>query len=314
MKKLKILVTGGAGFLGVHLCKRLLNEDHEVICLDNFVSSNPTNIENFKQYQNFTLIEHDVILPIKLDVDQIYNLACPASPERYQKDPLHTTKTCVLGALNMLDLATKCNATILQASTSEVYGDPLIHPQPENYWGNVNPIGKRSCYDEGKRCAESIFFDYQRKHNTKIKVMRIFNTYGPLMDPLDGRVVINFIQQALQGKDLTIYGTGHQSRSFCYIDDLIEGMIRMMNSEANTCGPINFGNPEEYSVLELAEIILKLTASSSKLNFLPKPPDDPQIRKPDISMAKNNFKWEPKTKLTDGLLDTIAYYKSITNN
>ena len=314
MKKLKILVTGGAGFLGVHLCKRLLNEDHEVICLDNFVSSNPTNIENFKQYQNFTLIEHDVILPIKLDVDQIYNLACPASTERYQKDPLHTTKTCVLGALNMLDLATKCNATILQASTSEVYGDPLIHPQPENYWGNVNPIGKRSCYDEGKRCAESIFFDYQRKHNTKIKVMRIFNTYGPLMDPLDGRVVINFIQQALQGKDLTIYGTGHQSRSFCYIDDLIEGMIRMMNSEANTCGPINFGNPEEYSVLELAEIILKLTASSSKLNFLPKPPDDPQIRKPDISMAKNNFNWEPKTKLTDGLLDTIAYYKSIINN
>jgi UDP-glucuronate decarboxylase len=310
MKK-RILVTGGAGFLGSHLCERLLNEGNEVICLDNFFTGDKKNIEHLMDNHYFELIRHDVTFPISLEVDEIYNLACPASPPHYQFDPVQTTKTSVIGAINMLDLAKRCKAKILQASTSEVYGDPEIHPQPEEYRGSVSTTGIRACYDEGKRCAETLFFDYYRQYDVDIKVMRIFNTYGPNMNPYDGRVVSNFIVQALKGEDITMYGDGTQSRSFCYVDDLIDGMIRLMNSRDGFTGPVNIGNPVEFTMLELAEQVIKLTNSKSKITFQPLPQDDPLQRQPIIDLAKKELDWQPHIKLEEGLVKTIEYFKKI---
>lgn len=303
------LVTGGAGFLGSHLCERLVSEGHDVICLDNFFTGTKTNVAHLLGKPNFDLMRHDVSFPLYVEVDQIYNLACPASPVHYQHDPVQTTKTSVFGAINMLGLAKRVNARILQASTSEVYGDPDVHPQPESYWGRVNPIGIRSCYDEGKRCAETLFFDYHRQHALEIKVMRIFNTYGPRMHPQDGRVVSNFIVQALKGEDITIYGDGQQTRSFCYVDDLIEGMVRLMDSRADFTGPVNIGNPTEFTMLGLAENVLRLVGSKSKLVFHSLPADDPKQRKPLIDLAQQELAWQPKVALADGLKETIAYFK-----
>lgn len=307
----RILVTGGAGFLGSHLCDRLIEAGNEVICVDNLFTGSKDNISHLLSNPRFTFICHDITEPLyDVDVDQIYNLACPASPPFYQFDPIKTAKTSVYGAINMLGLAKRCQAKILQASTSEVYGDPLVHPQPESYRGNVNTHGIRSCYDEGKRMAEALFFDYHRQHNVDIKVIRIFNTYGPRMNPNDGRVVSNFIVQALKGEDITIYGDGQQTRSFCYVDDLIEGMIRMMNSKDFT-GPVNLGNPGEFTMLELAQKVLELTGSDSKLVYMPLPGDDPTQRKPVIDLAKEKLDWEPSIALEDGLKKTIAYFKGV---
>lgn len=305
-----VLVTGGAGFLGSHLCERLLAAGNEVICVDNFFTGDKEKIKHLFGNPRFELLRHDITFPLYVEVDEIYNLACPASPVHYQFDPVQTTKTSVHGSINMLGLAKRVKARILQASTSEVYGDPEVHPQTEDYWGRVNPIGMRSCYDEGKRCAETLFFDYYRQHGLSIKVVRIFNTYGPRMNPDDGRVVSNFIVQALQGNDITIYGDGSQTRSFCYVDDLIEAMLRMMGSAADFTGPVNIGNPQEYTMLELAETVLRLTGSRSSLIFKPLPPDDPQKRKPDITLAREILGWTPKIALEDGLRETIAYFKS----
>ena len=311
----KILVTGGAGFIGSNLCRTLLqaNPADEVICLDNFFTGSKQNIEQLLGNEKFKLLEHDVIDPLPADfvVDEIYNLACPASPLRYQKDPVYTTKTSVLGIINMLDLAKRSNAKLLQTSTSEVYGEPEVHPQVENYRGNVNPIGIRSCYDEGKRCAESLLFDYHRMHGVKIKVIRIFNTYGPYMDPCDGRVISNFIMQALQDKDITIYGDGSQTRSFCYIDDLLNGMMKMMASEDSLTGPVNLGNPEEISMIELAEKVINIAGSNSNLLFASLPLDDPARRRPVISLAQKTIKWEPAIMLEEGLTRTISYFRSL---
>lgn len=307
----RILVTGGAGFLGSHLCKRLLNEGHEVLCADNYSSGAPSNVEPLLNNPRFSAVRHDIVSPLDVEADQIYNLACPASPVHYQRDPVQTTKTCVYGAINMLELAKRAKARVLQASTSEVYGDPEVHPQPEDYWGRVNPVGIRSCYDEGKRCAETLFFDYHRQYKLEIKVVRIFNTYGPNMHPQDGRVVSNFIVQALKNEDITIYGDGQQTRSFCYVDDLIEGLVRMMNSSADVTGPLNLGNPGEFTMLELAEKVLQLTRSKSKLIFMPLPQDDPRVRRPNISLARNKLGWEPSVQLEDGLKETIAYFSKV---
>jgi UDP-glucuronate decarboxylase len=305
----RVLVTGGAGFLGSNLCERLLKESYDVICLDNFFTGQKRNIAHLIGNPYFELIRHDVTFPYYVETDQIYNLACPASPPHYQYDPVQTTKTSVHGAINMLGLAKRIHARILQASTSEVYGDPSVHPQIESYWGNVNPIGIRSCYDEGKRCAETLFFDYHRQNHVEIKVVRIFNTYGPRMHPNDGRVVSNFIMQALMGNDITIYGDGSQTRSFCYVDDLIDAFLLMMNSRSDFTGPVNIGNPGEFTMLELAEKILELTKSSSKIVFQPLPQDDPKQRRPDITLAKKELSWEPKVNLEDGLKETIQYFK-----
>ncbi|WP_341911634.1 UDP-glucuronic acid decarboxylase family protein [Ferrovibrio terrae] len=307
----RVLITGGAGFLGSHLCERLIKDGMDVLCVDNYFTGRRTNVEALLKHPSFEIMRHDVTFPLYVEVDQIYNLACPASPIHYQHDPVQTTKTSVHGAINMLGLAKRVRATIFQASTSEVYGDPQVHPQTEDYWGHVNPIGLRSCYDEGKRCAETLFFDYHRQHKLKIKVGRIFNTYGPRMHPNDGRVVSNFIVQALQGKDITIYGKGTQTRSFCYVSDLIEAFVRLMASGPEVTGPINLGNPVEFTMIELAEAVLRLTGSSSKLIFQPLPSDDPKQRQPDISKAKQALGWEPKVKLEDGLKETIAYFRSI---
>lgn len=306
----RILITGGAGFLGSHLSERLLNEGNEIFCLDNFFTGTKENVAHLLDNPYFEIIRHDVEFPLHLEVDEIYNLACPASPPHYQHNPIHTNKTSVLGAINMLGLAKRQNAKIMQASTSEVYGDPHVHPQTEDYWGNVNPIGIRSCYDEGKRCAETLFFDYYREHNLKIKVARIFNTYGPNMHPNDGRVVSNFIIQALKNEDITIYGDGSQSRSFCYVDELIDGFIRLMASDDFT-GPVNLGNPVEFTIKELAEKIIEMTNSKSKLSLNPLPQDDPKQRQPDITLAKKELNWEPKIKLEEGLKKTIAYFDKL---
>ena len=305
------LITGGSGFLGSHLCDRLVADGQDVVCVDNFYTGSKDNISHLLGNRRFELIRHDVTFPLYIEVDRIYNLACPASPIHYQLDPVQTTKTSVHGAINMLGLAKRVKARILQASTSEVYGDPQIHPQPEAYWGHVNPIGPRSCYDEGKRCAETLFFDYHRQHRLEIKVVRIFNTYGPRMHPNDGRVVSNFIVQALRGEDLTIYGDGSQTRSFCYVDDLVDGMVRMMNTAPEVTGPINLGNPGEFTMLELAETVLRLTSSRSQLKFLPLPSDDPRQRQPDIQCARSQLGWMPKVALDDGLRETIAYFRGI---
>lgn len=303
----KILVTGGAGFLGSHLCERLLSDGHDVLCVDNFFTGSKQNIAHLMGNPYFEVMRHDVTFPLYVEVDQIYNLACPASPIHYQFDPVQTTKTSVHGAINMLGLAKR----VLQASTSEVYGDPEVHPQLESYWGRVNPIGIRSCYDEGKRCAETLFFDYWRQYQLEIKVMRIFNTYGPRMHPNDGRVVSNFIVQALKGDDITIYGDGSQTRSFCYVDDLIDGMVKLMNSPADFTGPVNIGNPGEFTMLQLAECVLSLVKSKSKIVFMPLPQDDPKQRQPDISLAKKELDWEPKVALIDGLQKAITYFEKV---
>ncbi len=307
----KILITGGAGFLGSHLTERLLKDKNEVLVVDNFFTGSKQNLTHLLSNTNLEVMRHDVTFPLYVETNQIYNLACPASPVHYQYDPVQTTKTSVHGAINMLGLAKRTRARILQASTSEVYGDPEVHPQPEEYWGRVNPIGIRSCYDEGKRCAETLFFDYHRQHGLDIKVVRIFNTYGPRMNPHDGRVVSNFIVQALEGKDITIYGDGQQTRSFCYVDDLIEAFVLMMNSEAGFTGPVNTGNPGEFTMLQLAETILRLSGSKSKLVFEPLPSDDPKQRQPNIELAKTKLGWEPKVNLEDGLKETIAYFRKV---
>ena len=305
----KILVTGGAGFIGSHLCKKLIDDGNDVLCIDNYFTGTKKNISNLFKSTYFEAIRHDICFPLYVEVDEIYNLACPASPIHYQHDPVQTTKTTVHGAINMLGLAKRIDARILQASTSEVYGDPDVHPQVESYWGNVNPIGPRSCYDEGKRCAETLFFDYNRQHDLDIKVVRIFNTYGPNMHPNDGRVVSNFIMQALTNQDITVYGNGEQTRSFCYIDDLINGMMKMMSSEKIVTGPINLGNPVEFKIIELAQMIIKLTNSKSKIINKGLPIDDPVRRKPDISKAKKYLDWEPHVDVIDGLKETIDYFK-----
>ena len=307
----KILITGGAGFLGSHLTEKLLKEGNDVLVVDNYFTGSKENLAHLLSNSRLELMRHDVTFPLYVETNQIYNLACPASPVHYQYDPVQTTKTSVHGAINMLGLAKRTRARILQASTSEVYGDPEIHPQPEEYWGRVNPIGIRSCYDEGKRCAETLFFDYNRQHNLDIKVVRIFNTYGPRMHPNDGRVVSNFIVQALQGKDITIYGDGQQTRSFCYVDDLIDAMVRMMNSEQGFTGPVNIGNPGEFTMLQLAETVLKLSGSKSKIVYQPLPSDDPKQRQPNIDLAKAKLGWQPKVHLEDGLKETIAYFKKV---
>ena len=306
----RILITGGAGFLGSHLCDRLIAEGHDVLCLDNFFTGSRKNISHLLGKPNFELIRHDLVHPAFLEVDEIYNLACPASPIHYQYNPVKTVKTNVIGAINMLGLAKRVNAKILQASTSEIYGNPNVHPQKEDYWGNVNTIGIRSCYDEGKRCAETLFFDYHRQNKVNIRVVRIFNTYGPRMHPNDGRVVSNFIVQALTDKEITIYGDGKQTRSFCYVDDLLEGLIRMMNGPDDFVGPVNLGNSDEFSILDLAKMIIKLTGSQSKIIFKPLPQDDPLQRKPDITLAKQRLDWEPKLGLEEGLKKTIEYFRA----
>ena len=308
---MRILVTGGAGFLGSHICETLLQKGHDVVCVDNFYTGSKNNIAHLMDFKNFELIRHDVTFPLYLEVDRIFNFACPASPIHYQKDPVQTTKTSVHGAINMLGLAKRTGARIMQASTSEVYGDPEVHPQTEDYWGRVNPIGIRSCYDEGKRCAETLFFDYHRQYNLDIRVIRIFNTYGPRMHPNDGRVVSNFIVQALRGEDITIYGTGEQSRSFCYVDDLVNGINSYMEHETKEPGPINLGNPNEFTMKELAEKVLQLTNSKSQIIYKPLPQDDPRQRQPEISMAKKILSWEPKVQLEEGLKKTIEYFDSM---
>jgi len=307
----QIAITGGAGFLGSHLCRRLLDDGHNVICIDNFFTGTKDNILPLMDNNRFEVLRHDVTFPLYIEVDEIYNLACPASPIHYQHDPVQTTKTSVHGAINMLGLAKRVKAKIFQASTSEVYGDPKIHPQPESYWGHVNPIGYRSCYDEGKRCAETLFFDYRRQHNLRIKVARIFNTYGPNMHPNDGRVVSNFIMQALQNKPITIYGDGSQTRSFCYVDDLIEAFVRLMDTPDDFTGPVNTGNPGEFTIKELAEKVIDLTGSSSQLEYNPLPKDDPAQRRPDITLAREKLGWEPKVQLEDGLKKTIPYFEKL---
>ena len=310
----KVLVTGGAGFLGSHLCERLIADGQDVLCVDNFFTGTKRNVEHLFSSNRFELLRHDVTFPLYVEVDEIYNLACPASPVHYQHDPVQTTKTSVHGAINMLGLAKRTRSKILQASTSEVYGDPEVHPQTESYWGRVNPVGIRSCYDEGKRCAETLFFDYWRQHQLQIKVVRIFNTYGPRMHPNDGRVVSNFVVQALRGEDITIYGDGQQTRSFCYVDDLVEVIVRMMASEADFTGPVNIGNPAELTMLEMAELVLKQVGGRSKLVFMPLPSDDPRQRRPDISLARNKLGWEPKVPIDEGLKQTIAYFRSVLNS
>ena len=309
----KSLVTGGSGFLGSHLCDRLIKDGHDVLCVDNFFTGSKANVAHLIGHPRFELMRHDVTFPLYVEVDQIYNLACPASPIHYQHDPVQTTKTSVHGAINMLGLAKRVKARILQASTSEVYGDPAVHPQTEDYWGNVNPIGPRSCYDEGKRCAETLFFDYHRQNNVDIKVVRIFNTYGPRMHPNDGRVVSNFIVQALQGKDITIYGDGSQTRSFCYVDDLIEGFVRLMGTEVGFTGPVNIGNPNEFTMLELAEQVINTVGGKSKLVFMPLPTDDPKQRQPNITLAQTKLGWQPTVQLADGLKETTAYFRNLLN-
>lgn len=311
MSKKRILVTGGAGFLGSHLCDKLLSEGSEVLCVDNFYTGRRENIKHLLDNPDFELLRHDVTMPLYVEVDEIFNLASPASPIHYQKDPVQTTKTNFLGAINLLGLAKRLNIPILQASTSEVYGDPEVHPQPEEYWGRVNPIGIRSCYDESKRAAETLFFDYHRQHGVKIKVMRIFNTYGPRMDPQDGRVVSNFIVQALKSEDITIYGDGTQTRSFCYVDDLIDGMSRLMNSPENITGPINIGNPGEFTMLELAQEVIRITGSKSEIRFMPLPSDDPKQRQPDISKASDLLDWSPKISLSQGLEASVPYFRNV---
>jgi UDP-glucuronate decarboxylase len=306
----RILITGGAGFLGSHLCDRLLKEGHDILCLDNFFTGTKSNIRHLLGKPNFELIRHDLVQPIFIEADEIYNLACPASPIHYQYNPVKTIKTCVMGAINMLGLAKRIKAKILQASTSEIYGNPTVHPQKEDYWGNVNTIGLRSCYDEGKRCAETLFFDYHRQNKVNIRVVRIFNTFGPRMHPNDGRVISNFIVQALKNQDITVYGKGTQTRSFCYVDELIEGLMRMMNGPDDFIGPVNLGNPDEFSILGLAEMIVNLTGSSSKIIFKPLPQDDPLQRQPDITMARKCLDWEPKLNLEEGLKRTIEYFRS----
>ena len=310
----RIMVTGGAGFVGSHLCTRLIEQGHEVLYVDNFYTGSRTNIEALLSHPRFELMRHDVTMPLYVEVDQIYNLACPASPVHYQFDPVQTTKTSVHGAINMLGLAKRMKCRIFQASTSEVYGDPEVHPQPESYWGKVNPIGYRSCYDEGKRCAETLFFDYHRQHNVEIKVARIFNTYGPNMHPNDGRVVSNFIMQALLGRPITVYGEGQQTRSFCYVDDLVEGFIRLMESGSDVTGPVNLGNPGEFTIRQLAELVIELTGSKSQIITEPLPPDDPKQRRPDISIAKEQLGWEPKVALREGLLKSIPYFERVLKN
>lgn len=307
----RILVTGGAGFIGSHLCKKLLAQGHEVICLDNYFTGSKENVAGLLNHPRFEVVRQDVILPMHFEVDAIYNLACPASPIHYQHNPIKTVKTSVLGAINVLDLACHLEAKVLQASTSEVYGDPYVHPQTESYWGNVNPIGRRSCYDESKRCAETLFFDYRRRYGLDTKVIRIFNTYGPNMHPQDGRVISNFIVQALRGKDITIYGDGKQTRSFCYVDDLVEAIVIMMQTEKGFAGPVNLGNPVEFTIIELAEMVISLTGSSSKLIFEPLPEDDPKQRRPDITLARKKLGWEPKICLEDGLKQTVAYFRRV---
>jgi UDP-glucuronate decarboxylase len=309
----RVLVTGGAGFLGSHLCERLIGEGCEVICVDNFYTGSKANIAHLIGHPRFELMRHDVCFPLYVEVDRIFNLACPASPIHYQRDPVQTTKTSVYGAINILGLAKRTGARVFQASTSEVYGDPAEHPQRESYWGNVNPIGPRSCYDEGKRCAETLFFDYHHQHHLDIKVVRIFNTYGPRMHPGDGRVVSNFIVQALKGSEITIYGDGSHSRSFCYVGDMIEAFIRMMDSEPDFTGPVNIGNPAEFTMLQLADRVLALTGSKSKITFRPIPTDDPRQRQPDISLARKQLHWEPQVELDDGLKETIAYFKTLVS-
>jgi len=310
-KSRRILVSGGAGFIGSHLCRRLLEQGHEVLCVDNFFTGSRGNIEELLDDRRFELMRHDVTFPLYVEVDQIYNLACPASPVHYQFDPVQTTKTSVVGAINMLGLAKRLKIPVFQASTSEVYGDPSVHPQVEDYWGNVNPIGIRSCYDEGKRCAETLFFDYRRQHTLQIKVVRIFNTYGPRMHPADGRVVSNFIVQALRGEDITIFGAGDQTRSFCYVDDLVDGFIRMMATPADVTGPINLGNPHEFTIRELAELVIELTGSASRLVQRPLPQDDPRQRQPDIAKARDVLGWEPKIQLREGLVRTIEHFDAL---
>ena len=305
------MITGGAGFLGSHLCERLVKAGNDVLCVDNFFTGAKRNIVHLLRSPYFELLRHDITFPLYVEVEQIYNLACPASPIHYQFDPVQTTKTSVHGAINMLGLARRLQARILQASTSEVYGDPELHPQPESYWGRVNPIGRRSCYDEGKRCAETLFFDYHRQHKLDIKVARIFNTYGPRMHPNDGRVVSNFIVQSLRGEPLTVYGDGSQTRSFCYVDDLVDGLARMMESDRGFSGPVNLGNPEEFSILELAERIIRLTKSRSRIKRKPLPKDDPKQRRPDIGLASKRLKWRPKVNLDDGLKETIRYFRQV---
>jgi len=307
----RVLVTGGAGFLGSHLCDRLIAQGHDVLCIDNYFTGRRGNVAHLMDNPNFELMRHDVTFPLYVEVDEIYNLACPASPIHYQHDPVATTKTSVHGAINMLGLAKRIGAKIMQASTSEVYGDPDIHPQPESYWGNVNPIGPRSCYDEGKRCAETLFFDYHRQHDLRIKVARIFNTYGPRMHPHDGRVVSNFIMQALKGDDITIFGDGEQTRSFCYCDDLVEAFLRLMDTPDDVTGPINTGNPGEFSMLELAQAVIELTGTKSKIVHKPLPQDDPKQRQPDITLAKKHLDWEPKVPLREGLVPTIEYFDGL---
>ncbi len=309
----RVLVTGGAGFLGSHLCERLLNEGNDVLCVDNFYSGTRDNVIHLLENPHFELMRHDVTFPLYVEVDEIFNLACPASPIHYQSDPVQTTKTSVHGAINMLGLAKRTGAKIFQASTSEVYGDPEVHPQQESYWGHVNPIGIRSCYDEGKRCAETLFFDYHRQHKLDIKVVRIFNTYGPRMHPNDGRVVSNFIVQALRGENITIYGDGTQSRSFCYVDDMIEGFMRIMTSSSEVTGPMNLGNPNEFTILGLAEIVLGMIGGKSKIVLKPLPQDDPRQRQPNITLANTTLDWEPETKLEDGLTKTIEYFRKLLN-
>ncbi len=310
----QILVTGGAGFIGSHLCETLLHHGHEVLCVDNFFTGSRRNVAHLLENKNFEILRHDITFPLYVEVDKIYNLACPASPVHYQFNPAQTTKTSVMGAINMLGLAKRLRIPILQASTSEVYGDPTVHPQPETYWGNVNPIGPRACYDEGKRCAETLFFDYHRQHGIDIKVIRIFNTYGPRMHPNDGRVVSNFIVQALKNEDITVYGDGTQTRSFCYVDDLVDGMVRMMNTEKWFTGPVNRGNPSEFTILELAEMVIAMTGSKSRIVFKPLPEDDPKQRKPVIDLAEEKLGWKPKVKMEDGLKRTIEYFERVLQN
>ncbi|MCE2808845.1 MAG: SDR family oxidoreductase [Planctomycetaceae bacterium] len=309
-KTKRILVTGGAGFLGSHLCERLVDQGHDVLCVDNFFTSQKTNVFHLLGKPNFELIRHDVTLPIYLEVDQVYHLACPAAPGHYQYNPIKTVKTSVMGAINVLGMAKRCGARVLQASTSEVYGDPQVHPQPESYWGNVNPIGIRSCYDEGKRVAETLFMDYHRMNKVDIRIVRIFNTYGPRMHPYDGRVVSNFIRQALRDESITLFGTGEQTRSFCYRDDLVDAIIRMMNTDGFT-GPVNIGNPDEFTIRQLADLVIDMTASRSELKYQPLPPDDPSRRRPDISLAREKLGWSPTTPLEEGLRKTIDWFRSI---